>query len=217
MSVDFQTVFPQEAINLNQVRIIPGPPRTAAVIGSDFRSVDTVLINQVPSPDVVVVNKTQLLAQVPDAISGDRIIDVVVLSKRLTLSARSVLKIRVSQTPGRVTGILKLIQLFLKILFTTPGRDIFSPRIGGAALKNVGATFGAGEGNSIINDFVIAVDTTSRQIVAIQGRNSSIPRDERLLSAEVQSAGYNKSIGGIDVSVRVVSQAGQEAVANVGL
>lgn len=217
MSVDLQSVHPQEAVNLSQVRIIPGPPRTAAVLGSDFRSVDTVLINQVQSPDVVVVSKTQLLAQIPSAILGDRIIDVVVLSKRLTLSARSVLKIRISETPGRTTGILRLIQLFIKVLFTTPGRDIFSPRIGGGALKNIGATFGAGQGGDIINDFVIAVDTTSRQLIAIQGRDSAIPRDERLLSAEVQSASFNKSVGGIDVSVRIVSQAGQEAVANVGL
>ena len=217
MSVDFQSVHPQEAINLNQVRIIPGPPRTAAVIGSDFRSVDTVLINQIVSPDVVVVSKTQLLAQVPPSLAGDPVIDVAVLSRRLTLSARSILKTRVSETPGRVTGILKLIQLFVKVLFTTPGRDIFSPRLGGGALKNIGSTFGAGEGNDIVNDFVIAVDTTTRQLIAIQGRNSSIPRDERLLSADVQSATFNRSLGGIDVSVRIISQAGEEAVANIGL
>lgn len=217
MSVDFQTVQPQEAVSLNQVRIIPGPPRTVAVVGSDFRAIDVVLINQVPSPDVVVVDKTRLLAQVPDTILDDRIIDVVVLSKRLTLSERSVLKLRVSSTPGRTTGILRLIQFFVKILFTTPGRDIFSPRLGGGALKNIGATFGADQGSDIVNDFVIAVDTTSRQIIAIQGRNSSIPRDERLLSAQVQHATFNKSVGGIDVSVRIISQAGQEAIANVGI
>lgn len=217
MSVDLLTISPQQVIQLTQIRVIPGPPRAVAVRGEDFRSVDEVIINQVPSPDVVIVDKHNLLAQVPDSALLDRINEVEVLSKRLVLSDRSQLRIRIGKTPGRATGILKLMQLFLKILFTTPGRDIFAPNIGGGALKNVGATFGAGEGSDIVNDFIIAVDTTSRQIIAIQGRDSSLPRDERLLGAKVLSASFNKSVGGIDVSVQLTSQAGKEAVANVGL
>jgi hypothetical protein len=217
VAVDLQTISPQEIVTLSQVRVIPGPPRVVAVTGDDFRSVDEVLINQVPSPDVVIVDKNRLLAQVPDTALLDRIHDVQVLSKKLTLSDRSQLRIRIGRTPGRVTGIMRLMQLFLKILLTTPGKDIFSPKIGGGALKNVGSTFGAGDGGDIVNDFVIAVDNTSRQIIAIQGRTSTIPKDERLLGAKVLSAVYNKSVGGIDVSVQITSQAGREATANVGL
>lgn len=217
MSVDLLTISPQQVVQLTQVRVLPGPPRVVSVVGDDFRSVDEVLINQVRSPDVVVLDRNRLLAQVPDSASFDSINDVTVLSKRLVLSDRSQLRLRIGKTPGRATGILRLMQLFLKILFTTPGRDIFAPNIGGGALKNVGATFGAGDGNDIVNDFVIAVDTTSRQIIAIQGRDVSIPRDERLLGAKVLSAAYNKAIGGIDVSVQITSQDGRAAVANVGL
>ena len=75
----------------------------------------------------------------------------------------------------------------------------------------------ATEGNDIINDFVIAVDTTSRQIIAIQGRESALPRDERLLGARVLSATFDKTLGGLDAAVQITSQAGREAVANVGL
>jgi len=204
-------------VHLNQVQVLPGPPRVVSIVGDDFRSVDEVFINQVASPDVVILDKNRMLAQVPESVLFQRINDVVVLSKKLTLSDRSQLRIRIGRTPGRITGIMRLMQLFLKILFTTPGKDIFSPRLGGGALKNVGATFGAGEGHNIVNDFVIAVDTTSRQIVAIQGRDSSIPRDERLLGAKVLSASFNRTLGGIDVSVQITSQAGREATANVGL
>lgn len=215
--IDFQTIAPQETVHLNQVRVLPGPPRTVSVLGDDFRSVDEVLINHVPSPDFIVLSKTQLVAQVPDVMRLDRVNDVTVLSKRLTLSARSQLKIRIGRTPGRITGIMRLMQLFLKVLLTTPGQDIFSPSLGGGALRNVGTTFGSGEGHDIVHDFVIAVDTTSRQIIAIQGRDSTIPRDERLLGAKVLSATFNKSVGGIDARVQITSQAGRDAVANVGL
>lgn len=217
MAIDLQTISPQEIVHLSQARVSAGPPRLVAAVGADFRSVDEVLINLAPSPSVVVLSKTELLAQVPDSVGEDRIHTVQVLSKKLTLSERSQLRIRLGRTPGRITGIMRLLQVFLKILFTTPGRDIFSPRLGGGALKNIGATFGANEGSDIVNDFVIAVDNTSRQIIAIQGRNASIPRDERLLGAKVLSASFNKALGGIDVSVQITSQAGRDAVANVGL
>jgi hypothetical protein len=217
VSVDLQTISPQELVHLSSVRVLPGPPRTVAVAGDDFRSVDEVIINLVPSPDVVVVSKTQLLAQVPDILRDDRIHTVEVLSKKLLLTDRSQLRIRIGRTPGRVTGIMRLTQLFLKVLFTTPGKDIFNPRLGGGALRRVGATFSADAGKDIVNDFVIAVDTTSRQLVAIQGRDVSIPRDERLLSAKVISAAFNKGASGIDARVQLTSQAGRDAVANVGL
>jgi hypothetical protein len=215
--IDLQTIELQEVVQLNQVRVLPGPPRTVSVIGEDFRSVDEVIINQVVSPEVVVLSQTQLLAQVPSTSTFDTIQSVTVLSKRLRLSDQSRLRFRIGRTPGRVTGILHLLQLFLKILFTTPGKDIFSPKLGGGALRNVGSTFGAGQGRDIVQDFVVAVDTTSRQIIAIQGRDSSIPRDERLLGAKVLSAEFNRGVGGIDASVQITSQAGKAATANVGL
>lgn len=218
MALDFQCVFPQEAVQLTRVHLVPGLiPKTLDIIGADFRSVDEVLINQIPSPDVVILSKTRLLAQVPDQIMSNRLITVSVLSRKLTVTEKSFLRFRIGKAPGKVSGILRLLQLFLKILFTTPGTDIFSQKTGGAGLRNIGQTFGSDEGGGIVSDFVVAVATTSRQIIAIQGRDSSLPRDERLLAAKVLSAGFNKSEGALVVSVEVTSQAGRAATANVEL
>jgi hypothetical protein len=218
MAVDLQVVFPQEAVLLNNIRILPGPPRTVDVIGADFRSVDEVLINRVESTDVVVLSKTRLLAQVPDFLGSDKqILSVTVLSRRLTFSPRSLLRFRIGKTPGRVVGILRLVQKFLKILFTTPGTDIFNKNLGGGGLRNIGATFGYGDGDQVLNELVVAIDTTARQIVGLQSREPSIPLDERLLSAKILRAGFNKDEGAIDIAVEVVSQAGRAAVANLEL
>jgi hypothetical protein len=218
VAIDFQSVFPQEAVNLSKVTLLEGPVRSLRVIGEDFRAVDEVLINDVASPDFVVLSATQLIAQVPDMLMRfDRVLTVTVLSKRLTVTPRSLLRFRISRTPGKVSGLQRLIQLFLKILFTTPGRDIFNKRLGGAALRNVGSTFGIDSGGSLIEDFVVSVDNTARQIVAIQGRNASIPRSERLLSATVERANFNKESSGLDVTVAIKSQAGEVARANVEL
>jgi hypothetical protein len=68
VAVDFQVVFPQQVIPLNSVRILPNMnPRSLDVIGADFSAVDEVLVNDIPSPDVVIVSKKRLLAQVPAA------------------------------------------------------------------------------------------------------------------------------------------------------
>lgn len=217
MAVDFQIVHPQEVIPLNNVTIQPGPPRYAEVIGQDFRAVDEVMINQMVSEDVVVMNKNRLLAAVPSALDRERITSVKVLSRRLTLSERSLVRFRVGKSPGKVTGSLRLMQKFLKILFTTPGSDIFDPTLGGGALRAIGRTFGYTEGTEILNTLVIAVDTTARQMVALQARDSSIPLDERLLSANIQKAEFNKRETTVDVVVELVSQAGQRSVANVRL
>lgn len=217
MAVDLQVCFPQQAILLSQVHIRPGPPRVVDVTGADFRSVDEVLVNKVASPSVVVLSKTRLVAQVPDSLLDQRILSITVLSRRLTLSAKSVLRFRIGRTPGKVSGVLRLVQKFLKLLLTTPGTDIFNRQAGGGALRNVGQTFGVEEGSNVLNNLVIAIDTTTRQIIALQSRNPSLPREERLLSAKILRAGFNKEESAIDVAVEITSQAGSAATANLEL
>ena len=217
MAFDLQVVFPQQAIVLNNVKILPGPPRVIDVIGVDFRSVDEVIINRQVSPDVVVLSKTRLIAQVPDGQLAQRVLSVLVLSRRLTVSEKSILRFRLSRTPGKVSGTLRLLQKFLKILFTTPGRDIFNRQLGGGALRGIGQTFGVEDGDEIISNLVIAVDTTSRQVIALQSRNPSLPREERLLSAKILRTSYNKEEGALDVAVEIVNQAGKAATANLEL
>ncbi len=222
MSIDLQVVFPVEVVRLSQIRFTSqspfGLPVALDIIGEDFRSVDEVLINNIEAPDVLVISKNRLIAQLPDELQKTQdVSSVTVTSRRLTVSARSLLKFQVSDTPGRCSGILRLMQLFLKVLFTSPGSDIFSKRMGGGGLTPIGETFGGDEGKGIVASFTISVSSTVRQIVAIQSRDPRIPRDERLLSARVTRAGFNRSIEGIVATVELVSQAGRAATANLEL
>jgi hypothetical protein len=216
VSVDFQVVFPQEVIPLVAIRQVPGvSPRTLDITGTDFRSLDEVLLNEIPAPGAVVVSQTRLLVPVPASLAQSTITSVSVLSRRLTLTSKSVIQFRVGRVPSKVRGILRLVQLFLKILFTTPGRDIFTPKIGAAALKNIGRTFGKGQSDSIVMDFVLAVETTVRQILAVQSKDATIPFDERLLSARLLGARFDFEQSALVVSVELTSQAGQPAITNV--
>jgi hypothetical protein len=216
LSVDFQVVFPQQVVPLNSVRILTGvTPRSIDVIGTDFRAVDQVLINDLASPDVVILSKNRLLAQVPDAMLQSTLTSVTVVSNSLTLSAKSVIKFQLGKTTSKVSGILRLVQVFLKILLTTTDTDIFAPRIGGNALRDIGLTFGKDQGGSIVSDVIVAVNTTARQITTIQARDPSIARDERLLAAKVTAANFNRSEAALIVTVEITSQAGRSATANI--
>jgi hypothetical protein len=211
MAVDFQVVFPQESVKLNAIRRAQlGGVQALRMEGQDFRAVDEVLINNIEAPEVIVLSPTELVAQLPDALQDNPDVNsVVVLSRRFTVSERSLFRFRIGERPGKVRGILRLLQLFIKMLLTTPGTDIFRPNAGGGVLSKVGATFGADEENNLVTDFVVA------QIIAMQSRDSRSPRDERLLSATVVGTQFDKLQGAMYVAIEVVSQAGQAAVANV--
>ena len=216
MAIDFQVAFPQEAIHLNRVRILRGPPRTLSIVGNDFRAVDEVLVNGLKSPDSIIISKTKLLAQVPDELLDQNILSVSVFSRRLTITPKSFIRFRISKTPGKVTGIMRLMQKYLKILFTSQGTDIFNMQLGASALRDIGSTF-TGDGTQIVQNLVIAADTATKQMIALQARDPSIPADERLLSATVTKSGFNKEEGTVNVEIELINQSGQPAITNLEL
>ena len=216
MAVDFQVAFPQEKVKVSLARPVPGlPVRTLEIIGDDFRAVDEVLMNEVPSPSFIIIDKNRLIAEVPSALRDSTISSISVLSKKLTVTPRSVIRFRIGRTPSKVRGILRLLQVFLRILFQTPGTDIFAPKIGGGALVHLGQSVSVEEGTDVVGDFIVSVDNTVRQLIQIQSRDQSIPPDERILTARVASAGFNKNETALIASIEVVSQAGRSAVARL--
>lgn len=218
MAVDFQLAFPQELVNITQVSPIPGlTPRSLDIVGDDFSSVDDVRLNDISSPSFAVMSRTRLVAEVPDSLKNQTVTSVTVLSNKLSVTRQSLIRFRIGRTPSKVRGTLRLLQKFLLILFKRPGSDAFAPMIGGGALEILGETFGAEEGADIIRNFIISVDNTSRQILQIQARNPNLPADERLVAANVVSAGFNKNETALVATIDVISQAGTNATARLEL
>lgn len=174
-------------------------------------------MNEVQSPSFVVLSKTQLLAQVPDLLKSSTITSISVLSTRLLITAKSFIRFQIGPVPSKTRGILRLMQVFLRLLLQTPGSDIFAPTLGGGMLSHVGQNVGVDDGSNVTSGIIISVDNTKSQLIQIQGRNQTIPPDERLLSADVLSAGFNKNETAILVSIQLTSQAGESAVSRFEL
>jgi hypothetical protein len=216
VAVDFQVCFPQQSIKITGVSRVPGSdPPTLDVLGEDFSSVDEVLINDIPATNYYVVSRNRLFVVPPVGVPIANVDTVAATSRTLTLSEKSLLKFQISRMPSKVNGILRLVQLFTKVLFTTPGTDAFNQKLGGGALRNIGRTFSRSQTGGIVSDFVVSVDNTTRQLISIQSRQPQLPANEKLLSAKVTSANFSLQEAALLVTVEITSQTGQAALANV--
>lgn len=216
MAVDLQVVFPQETVKVTGVTNIPGSlPRQVEITGEDFSAVDLVEINEVVASTYQVLSKNKLRVVLPQDITASQIRSVTVLSRRLVVTARSLLRFRIGNMPSKASGILRLTQLFLKVLLTAPGSDIFNQSLGGGALKNLGTTFARSQSGQLVNDMSISVQTTQKQIAAIQARQANIPADERLLDARLLSASFSPQESALLVSISLTNQTGQPAILNL--
>jgi len=220
VTVDFQVVYPQDIVQLTQVKELFGyDPRALFVEGKDFRRVEEVRINDQISPRYSIISKNQLVAQVPDSELDRDIDEVSVLSARLTVTPTSMLRFRIATGAGsgKVEGFMRLLQLYVKVLLTTPGTDIWMPGIGGGLLQKVGGTVSRkDEGRGLISEAVICCDNTTRQIIALQAQQQ-LPPEERLLSAKVVASDYDPTLQMLTVSPKIVSHAGVTGYATLVL
>jgi hypothetical protein len=189
---------------------------TIEILGDDFRSVDRVLINEVSSPEFLIVNQGTLYVQIPDSVR--RINTVEVLSSKFTKTTQSSkLSYEIGNKTLVVEGILKLLQLFVKWLLQSPGSDIFDPDRGGGLLELVGQTGTSRRMGPTIGAVSRSVQATVSQIRAAQINVTGLPLSERLLSADVVDFDIFERQMEIRAKISLTSMAGKEAVASLEL
>lgn len=190
---------------------------TIEVTGEDFRSVDRVFVNDSPAPEFIIMSKSSMYVQLPES-AYERIVNIEVLSSKFTKTIQhSKLQFELGEKTRSVTGILSLVQLFTKWVLQSPGSDIFNPERGGGLQEMVGKITTTRRMDTLLGTVARAVQNTVTQIRTAQIRASSLPLDERLLSADVVDMNvYEKQMEAV-VKVGVRSVAGQEAVTGLEL
>lgn len=217
VAIDLQVIYPQDNIPLTQVQLLSGySPAAVLAFGEDFASVDEVWVNESLSPRWTVLSRTSLVAQVPDLQIGRTVTSVEVLSNQITVGPSSRLRFMMGRGGGRCSGTLRLVQLFTKLLLQTPGTDIFAQQSGGGLLSKMGQQVSMKDGGKgVIGDLVLCCASTVRQIIATQSQDPSIPPSERLLSANVQRAVFDRQSLGVTASIRITSHSGVQGYANM--
>lgn len=213
---DLQVIFLQDVLPITSVTNAAGVlPRTLDLRGADFRTAESVTINEEPSPEFMILNKTQILAQVPVSQTSSIIRTVSVVSSRFTATERSIIKFKLSNHSKTVTGLQALVQIFLKLLLQSPKSDVFAPNLGGGVLNFVGKSVGRNNPGQIISDLTLAVNRTRTQIISLQAGIPTLSPDERLATAELMDANFSRRSSALLASIRLIAQSGRKALANL--
>lgn len=209
--MDLQFIQLLDLVPLRQVLPLRVEVPTLDVYGQDFRKVVAVYMNGVKSPDVVVVSRGRLWAQVPDALVGGKISSVNVYSSGLIMTERTQLRFSLEDN-RKAEGLLQLIQLFVKLLLQSPRTDSFDA-VGGGYLAHIGSNIGSRQ--VIENKVRDGVDTVTQAIRNRQQGDTRIPLDQRLQSADVIGLRVVPETGQVDVRVAISNQAGQTGLSLV--
>ena len=212
--VKFRDLIPVESIP----QFVPGfELPTLEIKGEDFRSVDKVIINEVPSPEFIIVNKHTIYVQLPSA-AEKSISNIEVVSSNFTkTNSFSTIEYEIGNKTRTISGLMKLIQLFVKWMLQSPGSDMFNPERGGGMQELVGKIQTSRTMDSVASTISQSVKNTVTQIRAAQVNVQGLPLNERLLSAEVTDLQVFEKQMESRVKINILSAAGKEAVAALEL
>lgn len=216
--IDLQVVKSRQLLAPTDIRQVPDV-RTPVleVRGSNFNSVIEIRINSVKALEYMIVSNNQILVTVPQSIRGSIIRTVEVISSIPVTTEPAKLFFGFGDNPVPVQGLQKLIQTIVKFLLTTPGTDLFEPRVGGGLLQKVGSTVSANNANGLMSDLAQGVSRAQSQIIAAQSSNPAIPAEERLLSLDLVDAIFDRQSLSTFVSINVANFTGQNATTTLRL
>lgn len=212
-----ETIKFRDLIRVNAVSgIVNRDPLVVRVEGEDFTNVDEVLVNDVRVEEFIVVNQKEMLITMPGSVRQIRTVSV--RSSNFTrTSAASFVDYKVGDKTRAVSGILRLTQLFVRYLLTSPGSDIFNPGEGGGLQDAVGVLGSTNKTAPILAAVSRAVQQAADQIVRNQLSQTNLPLDERLLTATVLELGTTASLDEVVARVLLTSYAGTDATVNLQL
>lgn len=214
--MDIQVIYLRDVLRVNSVHNVPGViPRMLDLRGPDFRSVVRVEVNEVEAPSFVVESKNRILVQVPPSQERSLIRSIAVLSSNFTKTDNSQVRFEFTDHPKKLTGLQRMVQIFLLYLLRSPGSDAWNPNTGGGIQKLVGKNFSKNNTGAITAAFTLGVSRSRSQIISMQARNTRLNSDEKLAAANVLSAVFSVEQTALLARVELIAQSGKKAI--VGL
>jgi phage baseplate assembly protein W len=212
---DVKLLTIRDLLPVSKVTYAKVSPPTLDIYGQKFSEASIVQINDLDSPEFMILSDNRILAQIPDGQSNSQVHKVTVLADTPSTKRSSQLHFEMGKSFYSLAGIEKLVQIFCKILLQSPGSDSFNPTIGGGLLALVGMNVERDAERTLVAAALSAVSRAKDQVVSMQSKNKRIPKDERLLAASVEAAGYDPNTTTLAVRVYLTAASGKQAVANL--
>lgn len=192
-------------------------PLSLLITGSSLDQATTVQINDIAAPEFMILSPTRILAQVPPSQASYIVRKVAVIAEVPSLNRRSILHFEVPGSIKGLAGLEKLVQLFCKLLLQSPGSDRFNTSLGGGLLKTIGRNVSKNDASNLQASVVGAVSRTKEQILSLQGSNSRIPADERLMNVTTDAVSFDAANTTLTARISISAVSGKLAVANLSV
>jgi hypothetical protein len=180
----------------------------------DYSTVVMVVVNDFVIEELALYGQ-DLLAYISEELDDTTDISYVALIAQETeFSDETMLRLGFGVIPTEVEGSDRLVQLFVKVLFQTPGSDIYNKTVGGGLLRIKKRGSISGDLNAVSAEVAAAIDKTDKDIRSMQS-GLVLPAEERLVKAEILHIRPDYKTNDINVLVHLRTLAGTEAYFNV--
>lgn len=180
----------------------------------DYRNVVTVVVNDWIIDEVAMYGQ-DLLAYIPSEMDPDTedVRYAALIAVETANSDETLLRIGLGVIPAEISGVDRLIQLFVKVLFQTPGTDIFYRDIGGGLMSlRRGGT--AGDMNALSADIAAAVRKAEKDVKTMQA-GMNLPASEKLVKMDVLRIRPDSGTGDVNVLLALTTVGGNKSFFNV--
>ena len=185
-----------------------------SVTGHDFSNVAEVRVNNKSMP-YAQVSTTKILVDIPD---HDKSLDSVqVIKTQAAIGKESFFSFLLGKHPRLISGLHKLVFQYVKVLLTTPNRDILRPDVGGNMQNWAGQRVSSSNPQALVSKAVLAATRSAAHMIGYQA-SSSLPADEKLATVQVLSANLDPTDPTrVSLSLKIINQAQQVTVFGVSL
>lgn len=204
-AVDYQVLAFQDAAPLTKIDVFSHDPYTLDIYGKHFKAVARVMINGEKSPEFIVISSRRLLAEVPRRQRKSQLRSVKVLLSRHGLTEESSISLLAVVPGARATGFNRLVQSFLRMLFTIPGTDIQNPTLGGGLGRLVGS---AGDPGVLRVQASESIRAAEQHLTRLQAAADGLLPSEKLQSVTLLSADYIAATTAVTVKIRITAMDG---------
>lgn len=205
---DFRVVQAQTILQVYSATFIAGfVPRSILVHGPRMLRATGASYNGVEVLEFVISSPTSLIIRIPASQVDAPFRELIVYAATPLAEEKAQLSFALGRSKV-VSGLDRLIQMFMIILFTSPGSSIFNKKSGGGLRKTIGIV--STQGGSVAADINMALERATSEILKVQARRT-VPLDERLLSATLESLSFDTRAGNAYARVSIRNSLGESA------
>lgn len=204
-------------LNSYKILDITGIETTSSFIrakGDDFTRTKFAIVNGHTTTDFA-IDGYSLLIYPPETVSTEDVKSLVVVAESEAVDGATLMRLGFGYDLRQVSGVNRLIQLFVFVLLKSPDSYILGGSTGGGVI-DITKKGSGGQPQKVLPDVVAAIRKTEQDIRNMQA-GLNLPSDELLLSANVISTNVNASDGSISVFVELITLDGTSRAFNIGI